>query len=359
MSGSAGPNKKNYRIAVIPGDGIGKEIIPEGLKALKAVAHQEKFELDFESFPWGAEYYLETGAFMPPNALDILSQFNALYFGAIGSPLVDDTLPAKHYTFRIRKAFHQYVNLRPVHLLPGMESPLKGKNPHVIDFAIVRENTEGEFAEIGGVMNPDQPEGMAIQTGVFTRQGIERVAHYSFRLAQTRRGMLTNISKSNAMPYGLLYWDQVIEEVGRDYPDVRYEKIYVDAAAMHFVLHPERFDVVLCTNLFGDILSDLGAALMGSLGLGASGNINPERRYPSMFEPIHGSAPDIAGQGRANPLGTIWSGALMLEHLGEKRAAQKIIDTISSVLCDGPRSQDLGGQALTSEIGDAVAQRLY
>jgi len=351
---------KQYRIAAIPGDGIGKEVIPEGLKVLRAVAAQEELDLEIETFPWGAEHYLQTGEFMPADALIKLESFDAIYFGGVGHPDVDDSLPGKHCTFRVRKAFQQYVNLRPIRLLPDVQSPLRDKRAEDIDFVIIRENVEGEFAGVGGIINPDRPDGLAIQTGVFTRRGVERVAHYAFELARTRRGKLTNVTKSNALTYGLLYWDRVIEEVHQSYLDVEYEKLYVDAAAMNFVLHPERFDVTLTTNLFGDILSDLGGALIGSLGLAPSGNINPERQFPSMFEPIHGSAPDIAGRGIANPLATIWSGALMLEHLGEGVAAQRILGSIMAVLQDkdGPRPVDLGGKATTIEIGDAVAQRL-
>jgi tartrate dehydrogenase/decarboxylase/D-malate dehydrogenase len=351
---------KQYRIAVIPGDGIGQEIIPEGLKVLRAVAALERFDLEIEIFPWGAEHYMQSGEFMPPGALATLRNFDAIYFGAIGHPHVDDSLPARHYTFRVRKEFQQYVNLRPIRLLPGVQGPLRHKSAQDIDFVIIRENTEGEFAEMGGFLCPDQPNGVAIQTGVFTRRGVERVAHYAFKLARSRRGKMTNVTKSNALSYGLVYWDRVVEEVHQSYPDVRYEKLYVDAAAMSFVLHPERFDVILTTNLFGDILSDLGGALMGSLGLAPSGNINPEGEFPSMFEPIHGSAPDIAGRGIANPLGTIWAAALMLEHLGEHRAAQGILEGIVTVLLDenGPRPVDLGGHATTVDMGDAVVQRL-
>jgi tartrate dehydrogenase/decarboxylase/D-malate dehydrogenase len=351
---------EQYRIAAIPGDGIGKEIVPEGLKVLRAVAALEGFDLAFELFPWSAEHYQRTGEFMPADGLAHLKQFDAIYFGAIGHPDVDDSLPGRYFTFRVRKAFHQYVNLRPVRLLPGVRGPLRDKGPEHIDFVVVRENTEGEFAEIGGLLNADTPYGLAIQTSVFTRHGVERAAHYSFRLARTRRHKLTNVTKSNAMTHSLVFWDRVIEEVSRSYPDVEYEKLYVDAAATAFVLRPERFDVIVTTNMFGDILSDLGGALMGSLGLGPSGNINPERAYPSMFEPIHGSAPDIAGRGIANPLGTIWAGALMLEHLGEKAAAQRIERSMVALLQDGnaPRPRDLGGQATTVEIGDAILWRL-
>jgi tartrate dehydrogenase/decarboxylase/D-malate dehydrogenase len=351
---------KRFRIAAIPGDGIGKEIIPEGLKVLQAVAVLEHFNLDVETFPWGAEHYMQTGEFMPSDGLTRLKEFDTIYFGAIGHPDVDDSLPAKHYMFRVRKALHQYVNLRPIRLLPGVEGPLRNKGTEDIDFVIIRENAEGEFAEVGGIVNPDQPDGLSIQTGIFTRRGVERVAHYAFKLARARRGKMTNVTKSNALSYGLVYWDQVIEGVHQSYPDVEYEKLYVDAAAMSFVLRPERFDVILTTNMFGDILSDLGGALMGSLGLAPSGNINPERQFPSMFEPIHGSAPDIAGRGIANPLGTIWSGALMLEHLEDDIAAKRVMESIIAVLQDkqNPRPVDLGGQATTDKIGDAVVRQL-
>jgi tartrate dehydrogenase/decarboxylase/D-malate dehydrogenase len=350
----------HYRIAVVPGDGIGKETMPEGLKVLRAVASAERLEMEFQLFPWGAEYYLETGEFMPADGMSRLQQCDAIYFGAVGHPQVDDSLPGRNFTFRIRKAFSQYANLRPVRLLPGVRGPLRDKGPDDIDLAIVRENTEGEFADAGGVVHADLPEGLAVQVGVFTRTGVARVAHYAFQLARTRRGKLTNVTKSNALTHSLVFWDQVIEEVAGSYPDVSYDKLYVDAAAMSLVLRPERFDVIVTTNMFGDILSDLGGALMGSLGLGPSGNINPERQFPSMFEPIHGSAPDIAGRGIANPLGTIWSGALMLEHLGETAAGRRIVAGIAALLQDerSPRPRDLGGQATTAEIGDAVVQRL-
>jgi len=350
---------KRYHIAVIPGDGIGKEVVPEGLKVLLAVAAVEKFDLKVETFPWGAEHYLQTGEFMPADGLTRLRDFDAIYFGAVGYPGVDDSLSTGCFMFRVRKAFQQYVNLRPTRLLPGVQCPLRGKGSQDIDFVVVRENVEGEFAGLGGILNPDQPDGLALQTGVFTRRGVERVAHYAFKLARARRGKMTNVTKSNALRYGLVYWDRVIEEVRQSYPDVEYGKLYVDAAAMSFVLRPERFDVILTTNMFGDILSDLGGALMGSLGMAPSGNINPERQFPSMFEPIHGSAPDIAGQGIANPLATIWSGALLLEHLGEDTAAQRILESIMAVLQEeGPRPVDLGGEATTIEMGDIVAQQL-
>lgn len=293
---------RKYRIAVVPGDGIGWEIVPVGVKVLQAVAERFDFELATETFPYGAAYYKKTGKFLSDDALDTLKGFDAIYFGAVGLPDVDDTLPAKLFTFKIRKSFNQYVNYRPARLLPGIQSPLRNKTPADIDFIVIRENTEGEFVQAGGFAHEDFDYGLAMDTSVFTSKGIERVAHYSFKLAHRRRRKLTNITKSNTLIHSLAYWDRVIEDVSRSYPDVAYRKMYVDNSAANFVLHPEYFDVVLTTNFIGDILSDLGGAIMGSLGLGASGNINPEKEFPSMFEPIHGSAPYIAGKGIANPL---------------------------------------------------------
>jgi len=262
------------------------------------------------------------------------------------------------YTFKVRKTFQQYVNYRPARLLPGVNSPLAGKTLQDIDFVVIRENTEGEFVQAGSIVNPDESGGMAMETSVFTRKGIERVAHYSFQLAQRRRGKLTNVTKSNTLIHSLAYWDRVIAEVSEQYPDVAYDKMYVDNASANFVLHPDRFDVILTTNFIGDILSDLGGAIMGSLGLGPSGNINPEKDHPSMFEPIHGSAPDIAGQGIANPIGAIWSGALMLEHLGEAAGAARIVSAIESTLQDGVKPVDIGGSAGTEEITNSILKHL-
>ena len=345
---------RQYRIAVVPGDGIGHEIIPAGSQVLDVVAKRFGFEVSKETFPYGAGYYKETGWFLPPDGLDILRQFDAIYFGAVGLPDVDDTLPAKLFTFNIRKNFDQYVNYRPARLLNGIKSPLRAAPPRDIDFIVIRENTEGEFVQVGGFVQPETSAGFAMDTSVFTRVGIERIAHYSFRLAQRRRRKVTNITKSNTLIYSLAYWDGVIEEIRRSYPDVTYDKMYVDNASANFVLHPERFDVIVTTNFIGDILSDLGGALMGSLGLGASGNINPEKAYPSMFEPIHGSAPDIAGKGIANPIGAIWSAALMLEHLGEKPAADVVVKAIENTVAEGTLPVDLGGSATTSQIADRV-----
>jgi tartrate dehydrogenase/decarboxylase/D-malate dehydrogenase len=350
---------KTYQIAVVNGDGIGEEIVPAGLKVAEKVAIKYDFKIETSSFPWGAGYYLEEGEFMPENGLELLKDFDAILFGAVGLPEVDDTLPAKDYTFKVRTAFEQYVNYRPVKLFPGIQSPLRDKTEEDIDFVIIRENNEGEFVQNGKIMYPDTPNGMAIETSIFTRRGIERVAHFAFKLAQKRRKRLTNVTKSNTLIHSLLFWDTVIQEVSTQYPDVEYHKMYVDNASASFVLKPEVFDVILTTNMIGDILSDLGGAIMGSLGLGGSGNINPEKEYPSMFEPIHGSAPDIAGKNIANPIGQIWSVALMLDHLGESEAARDIENAIGKVTAEGPLTRDLKGSATTTEITDAVVKALH
>jgi len=349
---------KKYRIAVVPGDGIGWEIVPVGLQVLQVAAERLGFELSTETFPYGAAYYKKTGKFLPDDGLDILRRFDAIYFGAVGLPDVDDTLPAKLFTFHIRKSFNQYVNYRPARLLPGIAGPLRNKTSTDIDFVVIRENTEGEFVQVGGFVQPDLDYGMAMDTSVFTRRGVEQVAHYAFKLAQRRRHRVTSITKSNTLIHSLAFWDRVIEQVSRSYPDVTYRKMYVDNASANFVLHPEYFDVVLTTNFIGDILSDLAGAIMGSLGLGPSGNINPEKEYPSMFEPIHGSAPDIAGKGIANPIGTIWAGALLLEHLGEKEAAGLVVRAIEKTVLDGVLTADLGGTAKTVDIANRVIENV-
>lgn len=349
---------KNYKLAVVPGDGIGHEIIPAALKVIEAVANNGDFKLDYDFYEWGAGRYEKEGAFMPENGIETLKGYDAVFFGAVGLPSVDDTLPAKLYTFKVRTAFQQYVNYRPVKLFKGLESPLRNKTSEDIDFVVIRENNEGEFVQSGAFFRPDSPEGLATDTSIFTRKGIERIAHYSFKLAQRRKQKVTNVTKSNTLIHSLKYWDSVIEEVSANYPDVQLEKMYIDNASANFVLHPEYFDVILTTNLFGDILSDLGGGIMGSLGLGGSGNINPEKTYPSMFEPIHGSAPDIAGKGIANPVGTIWSGALLLEHLGEKHAANRIVNAIEEVFMSGMKTVDLKGTAKTDEFAKKVAEVL-
>ena len=328
----------------------GNEIVPLAWEICSLCAERFGFSLHSQYYPWGAGHYKETGKFITEEGLAALADFDAILFGAVGLPEVDDTLPAKLFTFRIRTHYEQYVNYRPAKLLPGIISPLRSKGMEDIDFIVIRENTEGEFVQNGRILNPDAPSGLATETNIFTRRGIERIAHYSFQLAQSRRKHLTNVTKSNTLIHTLAYWDQVIEEVGMSYPEVTYRKMYVDAASANFVLRPEIFDVILTTNMIGDILSDLGGAIMGSLGLGPSGNINPEKQYPSMFEPIHGSAPDIAGKGIANPIGQIWSVALMLRHLGEIEAAQALQAAIAHATLNGILTPDLGGNASTGEV---------
>lgn len=351
-------SKYTFRIAVIPGDGIGPEIIPAGIRVLNAAAKAFGFQLQYEEFPYGAGYYKQTGKFMPDDALEKLQVFDALYFGAVGLPDVDDTLPAKLFTFKVRTGFDQYVNYRPARLLPGIEGPLRHKTSKEIDFVVIRENTEGEFVQSGGFIRSEFPDGIATDTSIFTRKGIERIARYSFELSRNRRKHVTNVTKSNTLIHSLAYWDRIVEEVSTAYPDVKYDKMYVDNASANFVLHPEKFDVIVTTNFIGDILSDLGGAIMGSLGLGPSGNINPEKKYPSMFEPIHGSAPDITGRGIANPIGAVWSGAIMLEHLGLKKAADSIVRAIEMTVEQGVLSVDLGGSAKTGEITDTIIKNL-
>ncbi|GAB1857231.1 tartrate dehydrogenase [Flavobacteriaceae bacterium MHTCC 0001] len=345
-----------YKIAVVPGDGIGNEIVPEGLRVIEAVAKKHNFSVETQEFNWGAGHYLKHNTFLPDNGIDTLKAFDAIYFGSVGLPAVDDTLPAKDYTFKVRTHFNQYINYRPVRTYPGVTRPIRSEKH--IDFVIVRENSEGEFVQMGGQYLPDFENGMGIDTSVFTRKGIERVAHYAFKLARTRRNKLTHITKSNTLINSLSYWDRVIGEVAEQYPDVEHQQMYIDNSTAMFVLKPEQFDVVLTTNLFGDILSDLGGAIMGSLGLGGSGNINPEKEFPSMFEPIHGSAPDIAGQNIANPYGQIWSAAIMLEHLGEVEAANSIVEAIDKSTSNGVLTVDLGGTAKTSDVADAIIANL-
>ena len=345
-----------YKIAVVPGDGIGPEIVPAGLSVLHAAAEKNGFSLETDFFDWGAGYYLKNNQFMPEDGLEKLKPYNAIYFGSVGLPQVDDTLPARDFTFKVRTNFQQYVNYRPVRTYPGVKRPLRSEAP--IDFVVIRENTEGEFVQMGGQYLPDHANGMGIDTSIFTRTGIERIAHYAFKLARKRKNKVTHITKSNTLINSLTYWDRVIHEVAAHYQDVEHDQMYIDNASASFVLKPETFDVVLTTNLFGDILSDLGGAIMGSLGLGGAGNINPEKDFPSMFEPIHGSAPDIAGQNIANPLGQIWSGALMFEHLGEQDAADDIMSAMDATTEKGILPADLGGNSKSDEIAHAIINSL-
>ncbi len=350
---------KNYKIAAVNGDGIGEEIVPAGMELLEAVAQKHGFSISSDTYHYGAGHYLEHACFLPADGLEILKGYDAIFFGAVGLPEVDDTLPFKLFTNYIRTNFKQYVNLRPVHLWDGIPSPLSSKGKKDIDFVIIRENNEGEFVQSGRQMYPDRPEGFATDTSLFTRAGTSRIAHYAFKLARKRRKKLTNVTKSNTLIHTLAYWDRIIEEVAGAYPDVEYRKMYVDNASANFVLHPEVFDVILTTNMIGDILSDLGGAIMGSLGLGGSGNINPEGDFPSMFEPIHGSAPDIAGKNIANPIGQFWSGALLLEQIGEAEAAADLMKAIHKMTASGLRTRDLGGTATTGDITKATIDALH
>ena len=349
---------KNYKIAVINGDGIGHEIVPVSVDVLKAAAQKFGFTVETESFPYGAGYYQAHGDFLPADGLEILRGYDAILFGAVGLPAVDDTLPFKLFTNKVRVAFKQYVNYRPVKLLAGIQSPLRTKTQKDIDFIVVRENNEGEFVQNGRWMYPDEPHGFATETNLFTRAGIEKIAHYAFQLARKRRNKVTNVTKSNTLIHTLAYWDKIIEEVAAQYPDVQYGKMYIDAATANFVLKPEIFDVLLTTNMMGDILSDLGGAIMGSLGFGGSGNINPTNEFPSMFEPIHGSAPDIAGKGIANPIGQIASVAIMLEHLGELEAAKAVEAAINKTTEKGILTGDVGGKSNTKEVAEAIINNL-
>lgn len=348
----------HYKIAVVNGDGIGHEIVPASVEVLKAVASKFNFTLETQSLPFGAGYYQQHGDFMAADGLETLQNFDAILFGAVGLPAVDDTLPFKLFTNKVRTAFKQYVNYRPCRLLDGIQSPLRHKSQQDIDFVVIRENNEGEFVQNGRIMYGDEPHGFATETNLFTRVGIERIAHYAFQLARKRRNKVTNVTKSNTLINTLAYWDKVIGEVAAQYPDVAYHKMYIDAATANFVLKPELFDVILTTNMLGDILSDLGGAIMGSLGFGGSGNINPEKSFPSMFEPIHGSAPDIAGKGIANPIGQIASVAIMLEHLGEIEAAKALEAAINKTTAQGILTGDVGGKSSTQEVAQAVINNL-
>ena len=350
---------RDYHIAVIPGDGIGQEVCPQGLKALKAAEEVTgTFRLHFESFPWGCEYYLAHGEMMAADGLQRLQEFDAIYFGAAGFPTVPDSISLHGLRLPICQGFEQYANVRPSLLLPGIDGPLRGKEAGDIDFVVVRENTEGEYTGAGGRVHRGQPAEVAVETSVFSRAGVERVMRYAFELAQSRpRRRLASVTKSNAQRHTLTLWDEVCDQVSAGYPQVKVEKVLVDAMAARFVLHPESLDVVVASNLFGDILTDLGGAICGSLGVAPSGNLNPERQYPSMFEPIHGSAPDIAGQGIANPLAMIWSGAMMLDFLGEAEAADLVLSAVKAVTAEGRwLTPDLGGSASTGDVGDAVVE---
>ena len=344
---------RSYAIACIPGDGIGPETVAAARRVLDVVADDAGCRFEWQEYPWGCDYYLATGSMMDEDGLSALSSADAILLGAVGRPDVPDHISLWGLLIPIRRGFDQYVSLRPVRLLDGVDSPLAAGRDR-LDVVIVRENTEGEYSEIGGRMFRGRPDEMAIQEAVFTRIGIERITRYAFDVARTRTGKVASATKSNGIIHTMPFWDEVVSEIAAEYPDVELTRYHVDALAALLVLNPERFDVVLGSNLFGDILSDLTAALAGSIGIAPCGNIDPSRRFPSMFEPIHGSAPDIVGRGVANPIGQIWSSVLMLEHLGEESAAKRLERAIASVLASGVRTPDLGGSHGTSEVTDAI-----
>jgi tartrate dehydrogenase/decarboxylase/D-malate dehydrogenase len=347
-------NTSSHSIAVIAGDGIGTEVMPAAIECLEKIAGIHGLDFDFVAFDWGSDYYLRNGRMMPVDGLDQLARHDAIFLGAVGSPEIPDAETLWGLLIPIRREFQQYINLRPVKTLDGVASPLASKEP--IDLLIVRENNEGEYSEIGGRMFRGLPQESAVQETVFTRMGISRAAHYAARLASSRRGKLTSATKSNGIIHTMPFWDEVVAETAAQYPDVTLTSELVDALAAHMVLKPWTLDVVVASNLLGDILSDLGSAVTGSIGLAPSANLNPERQFPSLFEPVHGSAPDIAGKGLANPVGQIWSGAMMLDHLGHPAAARHLQLAFEAALRNGAGTRDVGGSASTEEFTKAVLE---
>ena len=345
-----------YRIAAIPGDGIGRETVPAARRVLDVLAELHGFGLDWTEHPWGSAFHAATGVMMPPDGIDRLRESDAVLLGAVGTPEVPDHVSLWGLLIPIRRQFDQYVSLRPVRTLPGVRGPLRDERP--FDLVVVRENTEGEYGEIGGRLYRGRPQELAVQEAVFTRIGVERIARYAFALARTRSGRVASATKSNGIVHTMPFWDEVVAEVATEFPDVELTSYHVDALAALLVLDPGRFDVIVASNLFGDILSDLTAALAGGIGVAPCGNIDPTRRWPSMFEPIHGSAPDIVGKGTANPIGQIWSSALMLEHLGEAAAAAQLVAVMDRVLAAGAVTPDLGGSLTTAQVCDAFLDRL-
>ena len=349
-----------HKVAVIAGDGIGPEVIDEGIKVLNAVSELSKdFKFEFTHFPWGCEYYKETGRMMAENGIEELKKYDAIFLGAVGAPGVPDHISLWDLLLVIRKNFDQYINLRPVKLLKGAPCPLKDVKEEDINMTFVRENTEGEYAGSGSWLFKDKPNEVVIQDGVFSRKGCERVIRYAYELAKKEGKTLTSISKGNALNYSMVFWDKIFKEVGKDYPEVKTYSYLVDAASMFMIKDPKRFEIVVTSNLFGDILTDLGAAIAGGMGLAAGANLNPDRTFPSMFEPIHGSAPDIAGQGKANPLATVWSASQMLDFFGHEDLGKMLIDVIEEILIERKvLTPDLGGSATTKEVGDEVIRKI-
>src|SRR6202171_161282 len=347
---------KNFNIAVIAGDGIGTEVVPEGIRVLEAAGKCFGFACKWHEFDWSCETYVRTWKMMPDDGLHQLRPFDAIFLGAVGHPSVPDHVSLWGLLIPIRRAFRQYVNLRPVRLFNGIESPLKKWKPGQIDFTIVRENNEGEYSNIGGRLDEGTEDEMAVQQTVFTRRGVNRVLRFAFELARKRKKHLTSATKSNGIIHTMPFWDECVRAMAAEYPDVRTDQYHIDILTAHFVRHPDWFDVVVGSNLFGDILSDLGPAVVGSIGIAPSANLNPEKEYPSMFEPVHGSAPDIAGKGIANPIGQIWSGAMMLRHLGVSDAADAVEKAIAETLAQSKvRTPDIGGSATTKDLGEAIA----
>jgi tartrate dehydrogenase/decarboxylase/D-malate dehydrogenase len=350
--------QRTHKIAVIAGDGIGQETTPEGLRVLEAAGRRFGFDLKLKEYDWSCERYTKTGAMMPEDGLDQLREHDSIFLGAVGWPGVPDHVSLWGLLIPIRRGFDQYANIRPCKLLPGVKTPLADRTPEEIDFVVVRENTEGEYSSSGGRMFAGTEREFVTQDAVFTRHGVDRILRYAFELASKRpRKKVTSATKSNGITFTMPYWDERFAEMAKNYPGVATDQFHIDILCAHFVQHPDWFDVVVGSNLFGDILSDLGPAVAGSIGVAASANINPEKRFPSMFEPVHGSAPDIAGKWICNPIGQIWSGALMLEHLGEAEAAAAIMRAIEKLLQEGgPRTRDMGGQAGTVDVGRAIAE---
>jgi tartrate dehydrogenase/decarboxylase/D-malate dehydrogenase len=347
---------KTYKIAVIPGDGIGNEVVPEGIRVLEAAAQKAGIRFAWDHFDWSCERYAATGAMMPDDGLERIRHHDAIFLGAVGFPSVPDHVSLWGLLIPIRRQFKQYVNLRPVRLMPGIASPLAGRKTGEIDFWIVRENNEGEYSSVGGRFNEGTDDELVIQESIFSRRGVDRILRFAYELAQKRpRKHLTSATKSNGIAITMPYWDERVKAMASHYPEVTTDQYHIDILTAHFVQHPDRFDVVVGSNLFGDILSDLGPAVTGTIGIAPSANLNPEREFPSMFEPVHGSAPDIAGAGIANPIGQIWSGAMLLDHLGHHDAAEAVVAAIETVLTNGPRTRDIGGNASTREVGAAIA----
>ena len=351
---------RTFKVAVIAGDGIGPEVLAEGIKVLDKVAELDgSFKVEYTHFPWGCEYYLEHGKMMDDDGMDKLNEYDAIYLGAVGFPGVPDHISLWDLLLRIRKGFDQYINIRPVKLLKGAPCPLKDVAREDIDMLFIRENSEGEYAGAGDWLFKGKENEVVLQTGVFSRKGVERVIRYAYEVAKKEGKTLSSISKANALNYSMVFWDEIFIEVGKEYPEVKTYSYLVDAAAMFMIKDPKRFEVVVTSNLFGDILTDLGAAIAGGMGLAAGANVNPERLYPSMFEPIHGSAPDIAGKQISNPLASVWSVSQMLDYFGYEDWGKKILDVVEDIMVEGVSiTPDMGGKAKTSEVGDAVVKAL-